>query len=102
MTSSRLWLDPRAVGLRLYRHTRSGDLIGCELVMFDGGNAALDTVLRRAAVSGAVVVDGVDETTDYFADLYSDPDNWIQQIALDRHSYRSLKNRWARCREDRL
>lgn len=91
-------LDREARGLRLYRHNARDELLACELVMFVRGAAAINTVLRRAALSGTVAIEPFDERPDYFADVYVDEHNWTQTILLDRASYSSLKNHWMRCR----
>lgn len=91
-------LHPKAAGLRLYRNTQAGMLIGCELVMFDAGRPVVDMILRRAAISGVVEVEPFDGGADYFADVYSAPENLEQTVRLDRGSYSALKNRWMRCR----
>jgi hypothetical protein len=90
-------LHPEAKGLRLYR-IAGDDLIACELVMFQNGRAAVDTVLRRAAISGRVEIEG--EIKDHYADVYTREDCWEQTVALDARSYAALKNRWMRCRLD--
>lgn len=93
-------LPAEAIGLRLARITRRDVLILCEPVLFVGGRAALDTTLRRAAISGRVEVDG--DIGDHFADLLDDNGNLVETVALDAKSYSALKNRWARCRVDHM
>lgn len=91
-------LDPAACGLRLYKHNARDELISCELVMFAGGAPAINTVLRRAALSGVVACEPFDERMDYFADVYIDEGTTTQSILLDRASYAALKNHWMRCK----
>lgn len=86
-----------AVGLKLYRYV--GDrLIGCETVIFVGGAHAVDTTLRRAAISGRVEIGGKIEN--HFADIYINRDTWTESVALDAKSYRALKTRWMRCKTE--
>lgn len=91
-------LHPEARGLRLNKINAKGELIPCELVMFTGGAAAVNTVLRRAALSGVVKIEPYEERSDYFADVYTNENDWEQTILLDRKSYAALKNRWMRCK----
>ncbi len=91
-------LDPRARGLKLHKHDAHDRLIACELVMFTGGAPSIDTILRRAALSGVVAVEPFDERMDYFADVFIDDNSSTQTILLDHRSYASLKNHWMRCR----
>lgn len=88
-------LPPESTALKLYRIDRNDRLIPCEAVLFDGGRAAVDTVLRRAAISGRVDVGG--DLNDHFADVLDDNGDIVETVALDSDSYRSLKNRWMRC-----
>lgn len=83
-------------GLRLARITNTEELILCEPIKFDGALPAVDTVLRRAAVSGRVEVDG---NIDYhFADILDGDGDMIGTVALDAKSYGALKNKWMRCK----
>ena len=91
-------LHPGAIGLKLYKHDARDNLIACELVLFERGLPAINTVLRRAALSGTVQVEPFDQSPDYFADVYTSPSTSEQTILLNRDSYRSLKNHWMRCR----
>ena len=91
-------LDPAAKGLRLYKHNARDELISCELVMFADGAPAINTVLRRAALSGIVACEPFDDRMDYFADVYVNEAVSTQTILLDRASYAALKNRWMRCK----
>lgn len=72
------------------------DLILCEPVQFVKGRPAVDTALRRARISGKV--GPVGETGDYWADALNSDGDMVETIALDRHSWNALKNRWMRCR----
>jgi hypothetical protein len=87
---------PQSVsGLTLYRiHAES--LQGCETVTFSGGSSAVDTVLRRAAISGRVEIGG--RLENHFADLIDANGDIIEVVALDAKSYGALKNHWMRCR----
>lgn len=86
-----------AIGLQLHRIDAKDNLITCEEVYFADGAAAVDTVLRRAAISGRVEVDGKIEN--HFADILIDRDgSWDQTVSLDAKSYGALKNKWMRCK----
>ncbi|TDH35677.1 hypothetical protein E2A64_10070 [Pseudohoeflea suaedae] len=85
-------------GLRLCKMV-GDDLVMCEPVQFVGGGAAVDTVLRRASISGNV--GPVGDTGDYWADLLNAEGDWTETIKLDRHSYAAIKTKWARCKIDR-
>ena len=84
-----------AHGLRLCK-MRGDRLILCEPVIFCRGRPAVDTVLRRAAISGKVGPIG--ETGDFWADFINLDGDWEETIALDRDAWNGLKNRWMRCR----
>lgn len=86
-----------AVGLRLCKVTND-DLVLCEGVIFDKGRSAVDTVLRRAAVSG--LVGPIGQTGDYWADFLNADGDWTETIALSRQAWNKLKNHWMRCRID--
>ncbi len=92
-------LPTEAVGLRLARITKSEKLILCEPVKFVTGRAAVSTVLRRAAISGLVKVDGKIEN--HFADILAENGDLVGTVTLDAASYGALKNRWMRCKVDR-
>jgi hypothetical protein len=89
-------LPPSTVGLRLAKITHKDELILCEAIRFDGGCKAVDTTLRRAAISGRVEVYG--EVKNHFADGLDANGDITVTIALDAGSYRALKNHWMRCR----
>jgi hypothetical protein len=93
-------LSAEAVGLRLARINRKDELILCEAIRFDAGVSAVDTVLRRAAISGRVEVEGKIE--DHFADVLDADGSMVATVALDRHSYSALKNHWMRCKVERF
>lgn len=93
-------VPPEAVGIRLCKIVR-GELILCERVRFDRGWPAVETTLRRAAVSGRVDLEG-DLDTDFFADLLNDDGDMVGNVVLDRRSYRALKTKWMRCRIERF
>lgn len=96
MAEPLLTIPPEAVGVRLARINRKGELILCESVRFTQGATAVNTTLRRAWVSGRVEVGG--KIADHFADLLNEAGDIIETVALDARSYSSLKNRWMRCR----
>lgn len=85
-----------AAGLCLYRMAGE-NLIGCELVMFSAIPAGVDTVLRRAAISGHVEVHP-NALRNHFADILDTNGNIIENAALDAKSYKALKTRWMRCK----
>lgn len=91
-------LPNNAMGLRLARIDRRETLHLCEAVRFPAGVVAVDTVLRRAAISGRVDVGG--EIKDHFADVLDQDGAIIETVALDAKSYAALKNRW-RCRVEK-
>lgn len=91
-------LSADAVGLRLARINSREELILCEPVRFVNGRAAVDTVLRRAAISGRVEVEG--KIDNHFADVLNDKQDITETVSLDAKSYGALKNRWMRCRVD--
>ena len=92
-------LPPGSTGLRLARIDRQGALLLCEAIRFPAGLSAVDTVLRRAAISGRVEIGG--DIADHFADVLGDDGTILETVALDRRSYSALKNRWMQCRVDR-
>ena len=92
-------LPPEAVGLRLARINSKDELILCEAIRFDAGVSAVDTVLRRAAISGRVEVEGKIE--DHFADVLDADGSMVATVALDRRSYSALKNHWMRCKVEK-
>lgn len=89
-------LPEDAVGLQLFKIDRKDELIACEGVRFARGRAAVDTVLRRAAISGRVDIGG--KINDHFADVLDDDGSIVETVALDARSYRALNSRWMRCR----
>jgi hypothetical protein len=70
----------------------------CERVLFPGGAAAVDTILRRARLSGRVEVDPSGELPDHFADVLDARGDMIANVALDAQSFGALKNHWMRCK----
>lgn len=77
-----------ATGLRLCKVV--GEKLNMsEEVQFIKGRAAVDTVLRRAAICGSV--GPVGETGDYWADFLNENGDWAETVALDRDSWNSLK-----------
>lgn len=99
-TTAGLNVPDEACGLRLFRFNPPGseNAIPCEAVLFPGGAPAVDTVLRRAAISGRVEIEG--NIRDYFADVLDDGQSIVATVALDAKSYGALKNHWMRCRVD--
>ena len=94
MTS--LNIPSEAAGIRLCV-MRGENLVLCETMIFEQGSAAVDTVLRRARISGKVGPLG--ETGDFWADLMNiEGDTIVETIALDRKSWNALKNKWAKCK----
>jgi len=89
-------LPKDAIGLQLCKLVGKDDLRMSETVVFAGGRHALETTLRRAALSG--VVGPVGEAGTYFADIVDADGDQVETIALDRGSWNTLKNRWAKCR----
>ncbi len=85
--------------VRLYKHNSRDELIACEAVEFLDGAPAIETTLRRAALSGRVDVEG--EIDCYFADILDENGDLRVSVALDRGSYGALKNHWMRCRLER-
>lgn len=82
--------------LRLGRITAGGDLILCEAMIFAAGHAAVETTLRRAAISGRVEVGG--EIANHLVDVLDADGDMVETVALDSRSYSALKNRWMRCK----
>ena len=88
-------LPKSAISIVLYR-VSGENLVGCETVTFVTGNQGVETVLRRASISGKVEVGG--KFQNHFADLLDAKDDIIESVALDAKSYGALKNRWMRCK----
>lgn len=87
-------LPTEAAGIRLCKVVR-GELILCEMTIFEDGVRAVDTVLRRAAVSGKV--GPVGETGDFWADIMNaEGDTLVETVSLDRKAWNAIKRRWAR------
>jgi hypothetical protein len=92
-------LPAATCGLKLHKITPKGELIACESVFFTRGRDGVNTVLRRAGLSGRVEVAPDGDLPDFFADvLTSESGDWDASVALDRNSYRALKNHWMRCK----
>lgn len=93
-------VPPEAVGLRLYRFKKgAADAIPCEAVRFPRGAAAVERVLRLAAISGRVEIDG--NVDDHFADVLDADQTILTTVALNSGSYRALKTKWMRCKVER-
>ena len=94
-------LHDDAIGLRLCRIDRKGDLHLYEAVVFERKRAAVELMLRRAAIAGHVVVDPTGDLPDTFADVViNDEGDWVQCVALDKGSFRYLRDK-LRPRRDR-
>ena len=91
-------IPPDAVGLRLARIDRNDDVVLCDAMRFDDGWDGVEIVLRRAAISGRVEVDG--EIQNHFADLLDENQGIVGTVALDAGSYKALKTKWMRCKVD--
>lgn len=89
-------LPKSAVGLRLYRIDKRDRLLACEAMRFPNGWAGVETVLRRARISGRVAVEG--NVKNHFADALNDDGDMVATVALDARSYSALKNKWMRCK----
>lgn len=85
--------------VRLHKIVR-GDLVACEAIAFAGGATAVDTTLRRAAISGRVEIGG--EIADHFADLLDEDGDLIETVSLDARSYKALKTRWMPTKHERV
>ena len=95
----RLELPADVNGLRLCKVV-GDELILCEAIEFSKGRTAVDTALRRAAISGQVGPLG--DTGDFWADLMTPDGTWVETVALSRGSWNALKNKWARCKIQRF
>ncbi len=92
-------LPPETAGLRLCKIFPGDDLRLCEPVLFTKGRAAVDTVLRRAAISGGrIEVNPEGRLPDHFADIMDANCDMIGNIALDAKSFKALKDYWMRCK----
>lgn len=80
-------------GIRLHR-MNGEKLLSCEAVYCERGGRAVDTVLRRAAISGRVEVEG--KLENHFADLLDNDGSIVCSVALDARSYHAIKSRWAK------
>lgn len=89
----------RTTGLRLCKVV-GNDFRMSEGVQFLNGRNAVETALRRAAISGQV--GPVGKTGDYWADFLNKDGDWEETIALDRDSWNALKNVWMRCKMVRV
>lgn len=97
----KLSVPTEAHGLRLCRIFPGDDLRLCEAIKFTRGAVAVDTVLRRAAISGRVDVEPKGPLPDHFADILDINGDMIGNVALDAQSFKALKNKWMRCKYER-
>lgn len=84
------------VVLRLARIDRNDNLILCEAMELLGGTPAVETILRRAAISGRVEIEG--KIANHFADVLDANGDMVTTVALDARSYGAIKNKWMRCK----
>lgn len=92
-------LPPETAGLRLCKFFPGDDLRMCEAVIFADGRPAVDTVLRRAAISGGrIELHPEGPLPDHFADIMDTECSIIGHIALDAKSFKALKGYWMRCK----
>jgi hypothetical protein len=84
--------------VRLYKIIKE-ELIACNAAEFYDKRKAIDIVLRRAALAGRVEIEG--DIKDHFADVYNTNGDMVATVALDASSYRSLKNKWMKCKIER-
>jgi hypothetical protein len=92
-------LPEGTAGLRLCKIFPGDDLRLCEPILFTNGRSAVDTVLRRAAISGGrIEVDPKGPLPDHFADIMNANCDMIGNIALDARSFKALKDHWMRCK----
>jgi hypothetical protein len=95
-------LPDDAAGLRLCKIFPGDDLRLCETVLFTKGRAAVDTVLRRAAISGGrVEIEPKGPLPDHFADIMDRHGDMVGNVALDAASFKALKDHWMRCKYER-
>lgn len=86
------------VGLRLARRRKDGMWFISEALRFEGGSAAVETLLRRAHLSGHVSVGVSGRSNRHVACLLDDRLVVVETAVLDAKSYRSLKTKWAKCK----
>lgn len=89
---SLLLVPVEATGIQLCKIFPGDRLRITEAVKLVGGWKAIDTTLRRAAVSGRVAVD--EPLGDYFADLLDESGDIIAHVNLDARSFKALKSKW--------
>ena len=89
-------IEPETVGLMLCKVVND-ELRIAEPVMFENGRDAVLTALNRARLSGHVG-GSIDEDTMFWADQLNSDGAPVGEIRLNRGSWRSLKNRWMRCK----
>lgn len=93
-----LFLPHQSIGLRLARIDQKERLVLCEAMRFET-TSALETTLRRAAISGEVKVNG--PISNHFADVLDAEGDIVTTVTLDRDSYSALKNKWMHCKVER-
>ncbi len=84
-------MNKYVTAVRLCRINKQEDLILYEPIVLTKGYAAVDTILRRAAIFCHVEVNGENHT--YFADLMDNNAQWVDSVSLDAGSFRYLKDK---------
>lgn len=93
MASIDAQLDSRAIGLKLYRDDIGEHLRAYELVTFDRGREAVETLLRRAQLTKDAVTFDPFDLGDFWADVYINEDTWSQSVALTKPAFDYLKDK---------
>lgn len=91
-----------AVGFRLCKMVgpKKDTLVLYETLVYQD-RSALELVFRRASLSGKVCPNELKDTDNFWADIMTAKGDSLGEVALDRGSWNSIKNRWGRCRIDR-
>lgn len=84
-------IDKTAVGIRLCWVNKKEELLLFDTVYFKGKHAGVCRELSICSISGSLDVGAKLET--YFADIINDDGDIVNNVALDRGSFRTLKNR---------
>lgn len=82
-----------SVGFTLYRHDAKDNLLAYECVELEKGASAVRLALRRARISGKVVLesDTTDRIETYFADINNEDGDITNTVLLDKKSFTHLK-----------